>query len=312
MAPSIALVGSGVVGARIAKRVDVVAPASRVTAYDPRGRSGRPDCDIAVLAHPGPHAPLAAQLLDAGIDVVSVADTVDDARALLDLHDLAASGGRTVVVGAGMSPGLTALLARLLADRTAVCDEIHLAVHGTAGPACARHHHMALGGRAVGYHDGAWVTRASGAGRELCWFPEPVGAYDCYDAQLAEPLTIHDAFPQVERISARMSATRRDRFTARLPMLSPPNREGGVGAVRVEVRGTEAGGGRVTLIVGIAELVGTAAAATATAMTGALARGELPGGVVTTGDSRLDTMGLLRDVERLGVRLQEFTGIPHV
>ena len=312
MSASIALVGSGVVGERIAKRLEVVAPGVAVDSFDTRDRSGVPDSDVTILAHPGPHAPLAAQLLTAGSDVVSVGDTVDDVRALIDLHDLAASSGRTIVVGAGMSPGLTGLLARLLADRMATCDEIHLAVHGTAGPACARQHHNSLGGRAVGFHDGSWMTPPSGGGRELCWFPEPVGAYDCYNAQLADPLLVHDAFPQVDRISARMSATRRDRFTARLPMLSPPHREGGVGAVRVEVRGTDADEGRVTLIVGIAELVGTATAATATALAGAVLRGAVPAGVVATGDERLDTIGLLREVERLGVRVQEFTGIPHV
>ncbi len=41
--------------------------------------------------------------------------------------------------------------------------------------------------------------------------------------------------------------------------------EGGVGAVRVEVRGQDVDGHRQTLIAGIAELVGTSAAATATA-----------------------------------------------
>lgn len=312
MGDTIALVGSGVVGQRIAKRIGVVAPGAGIVPFDSRGRTGAPDCDIAILSHPGPHSPLAAVLLEAGVHVVSVSDTIDDVRALLDLHDLASSFDRTIVVGAGMSPGLTGLLARLLVDRTAACDEIHLAVHGTAGPACARQHHVALAGRAIGYHDGTWATRAAGGGRELCWFPEPVGAYDCYNAQLAEPLTVHHAFPQVERISARMSATRRDRLTARLPMLSPPHSEGGVGAVRVEVRGSDDGGGRVTLIVGIAELVGTAAAATAAALAGALVGGGLPSGAVTTGDERLDTVALLRDVERLGVRVQEFTGIPHV
>jgi hypothetical protein len=312
MPTTIALVGTGVVGERIAKRLDVVAPEARVVYFDSRERSGIPDCDAAVLAHPGPHAPLASELLAVGIDVISVSDTIDDLRALLDLHDLATSMDCTLVAGAGMSPGLTGLLARLLARRMAICDEIHIAVHGTAGPACARQHHVALGGRAVGFHDGHWVTKRSGAGRELCWFPEPVGAYDCYDAQRAEPLAVHHGFPGVERIRARMSATRRDRLTARLPMLSPPHREGGVGAVRVEARGTDADGGRVTLIAGIAELVGTAAAATAAAMTGAACRAELPSGVVTTGDDRFDTIGVLRDVERLGVRVQEFTGIPHV
>lgn len=312
MSTTIALVGAGVVGERIAKRLDVVAPEAGVVYFDARERSGIPECDVAILAHPEPHTPLASELLAVGTDVISVSDTIDDLRALLDLHDLATSRDCTMVAGAGMSPGLTGLLARLLTNRMAICDEIHIAVHGTAGPACARQHHVALGGRAVGFHDGRWVTKRSGAGRELCWFPEPVGAYDCYDAQRAEPLAIHHGFPDVERISARMSATRRDRFTARLPMLRSPHGEGGVGAVRVEARGMDADGGRVTLIAGIAELVGTAAAAMAAALTGAACRGELPTGVVTTGDDRLDTVRLLRDVERLGVRVQEFTGIPHV
>jgi hypothetical protein len=95
-------------------------------------------------------------------------------------------------------------------------------------------------------------------------------------------------------------------------MLSRPHREGGVGAVRVEVRGIDSRGGRVTLILGIAELVGTVAAATATAFSEAALAGELPDGVVRSGDSRLDTTGLLRTIERLGVRLQEFTGVPSV
>ena len=44
-------------------------------------------------------------------------------------------------------------------------------------------------------------------------------------------------FPGVGRVTARLAANRRDRLTARLPMLRPPHPEGGLGAVRVEVRG---------------------------------------------------------------------------
>ena len=94
-------------------------------------------------------------------------------------------------------------------------------------------------------------------------------------------------------------------------MLSPPHREGGVGAVRVEVRGANSSGERLTLVAGVAELVGTCAAATAAAFTGAIVRGDLDPGVTVAGEERLDTIGLLREIERLGVRLQEFTGIPH-
>ena len=68
--------------------------------------------------------------------------------------------GATLVVGAAVSPGLSGLLARHLAERLERCDELHVAVHGTAGPACAREHHQALAGWAVGWHDGEWIERA--------------------------------------------------------------------------------------------------------------------------------------------------------
>ena len=232
-------------------------------------------------------------------------------RALLDLDPVAKQAGTTLVVGAAVSPGLSGLLARHLAARLPLCDELHIAVHGTAGPACAREHHKALAGWALGWHDGQWIERAAGSGRELCWFPEPVGARDCYRGDLADPALLHRSFPAVERISARRSATRRDRLTARLPMLSPPHLEGGIGAVRVEARGRDDNGARVTHVVGVAELIGTAAAAMAAAMVTLLSDDSRDAGVMTTSDPELPTGVVLGNVLRHGVRLQEFTGIPH-
>lgn len=309
---TVAVVGSGVVGDRIVKRLPIVRSDADIVLVDTRQRAVPDGCTVAVLASPVPHAPDAARILERGIAVVSVSDDLEDVRALTDLQDLALANDVPLVVGAGMSPGLSGLLARHLAASLDRCDEIHLAVHGTAGPACAHQHHDTLGGRAVGLHDGEWISRPAGSGRELCWFPEPVGAYDCYRAEIPSPVLLHAAFPDVGRISARVSATRRDRLTARLPMLRPPHPEGGVGALRVEVRGADGAGERVTLVVGIAEQVGTAAAATATAFTRAVLDRVLPAGLVTAGDAELDTLRLLHDVERLGVRLQEFTGIPTI
>jgi hypothetical protein len=242
--------------------------------------------------------------------VISTSGAANDVRELLDLATAAHRSGVSLVVGAAVSPGLSGLLARRLVAGMAECDELHVAVHGTAGPACAREHHKALTGWAVGWHDGRWIERAAGSGRELCWFPEPVGARDCYRGDLADPMVLHRSFPTVERISARRSATRRDRLTARLPMMSPPHIEGGIGAVRVEARGRDDGGARVTHVIGVAELIGTAAAATAAAMVAVLASSEREGGVVTTCDADLSTSSILGDVLRHGVRLQEFTGIP--
>ena len=56
-------------------------------------------------------------------------------------------------------------------------------------------------------------------------------------------------------------------------MLSPPHLEGGIGAVRVEARGSDDSGARITQVVGVAELIGTAAAAVAAAMVAVLALG---------------------------------------
>ncbi len=307
----VAVVGRGVVGQRITRRLPTVLDDVTIIDHDPRsGRSLPADVDVAVLAHGSSHADLARRLVGGGVTVVSVSDDLTDVRSLFDLDDDARASGVPLVVGAGMDPGLTGLLARLAASKLATCDEIHVSIHGTAGPACARRHHRALSGRALGFHEGEWVRPTAGSGRELCWFPEPVGPYDCYRAELASPLLLHQSFADVDRISARVSANRRDRFTAWLPMLSPPHREGGVGAVRVEVRGTDVGGARVTSIVGIAELVGTATAATAAAFTVEALHGRLPAGVSRAGDAALDTPGILRTVGQLGVRLQEFTGVP--
>lgn len=322
--PIAVVIGVGVTGSRVASnlartdsmRVGVIDERGDVASTVARSVSGAvidlahaQVADVAVLTLPAPHADITRELLQSGVCVVSMSDDVDDVEALLAMHPLAERQGVTVVVGAAMAPGLTGLLARQLADQLDVVDEIHVAMHGTAGPACARQHHGALGGTSVGLHDGEWVRRPAGAGRELCWFPEPVNAYDCYRAEVPEPILLHRVFPGVMRMSARMSGTRRDRFTARLPMLSPPHREGGIGAVRVEVRGALPGGARETLVAGAAMRSGVAAAAVASAMTEwSLSATEHPTGAIVLGDARLPTADLLQRVRGWGVPLFEFTG----
>ncbi len=316
MSSLVAIVGAGVVGRRVQKRLSLSRDDRRVIFVDPRvvdlATTHRlDDVDAVVLAHPGPHHAAVVALVDRAIHVVSIGDHVDDVAAMLEESERAEHHDVSLVVGAGMAPGLAGLIARHLAGAFSSVDEIHVALHGTAGPACARQHHRALSGAAVAFDDGAFTTVRAGTGRELAWFPEPVGAYDCYRAELPFPVVMHRTFPEVGRITARVSANRRDRFTSRLPMLTPPHQEGGVGACRVELRGADRSGARLSVIGGIAEMVGTAAAATACAYVEALLRGDLPEGVVLPGDVAVDATSLLRDVERFGVRLQEFTGVPN-
>lgn len=305
---SIWIVGSGIVGRRVARMLEEFDVRTHDPRTEPTPKTG--PGDVMVLAHPVDHAPLARAVGLSGASVVTVGDSLDDIRELMGLDVDFSSTGATLVVGAALAPGLAGLLARYLSLEMAVVDEIHVAVHGTAGPSCARDHHRSLSGRAVIWRDGQWHNSLGGGGRELCWFPEPVGALDCYHAEIASPVVLQHSFPEALRIDARRSARRRDRFTARLPMMRSPHREGRVGALRVEVRGSDATGARVTRILGVAELVGTASAAVASVFSIAASAGELPAGVVVASDASLDTVGLLRRIEAAGARLQEFTGVP--
>ena len=315
----IGVVGCGVTGGRVVTNLAGVG--RRVAAYDPLP-VGLPSgvvrvddaadlavCDVVVLAHPEPHAPLARRLLQSGTSVVSLADNLDDVRVLLDLQTEAELNDAVLVVGCGVAPGLSGLLARYLAAQLHVLDELHVAIHGTAGPECARQHHNALGDTALGWHDNEWIEPPGGSGRDLVWFPEPIAAHDCYRAALADPLLLQRAFPTASRISARVSATRRDRLTARFPMLLPPHATGDLGAVRVEARGANATGGRETVMAGSSAPTAELAAAVAVAAAIALVDHRPAAGAYGTADAALEPLELLRRATDFGVRVQEFTGL---
>jgi saccharopine dehydrogenase-like NADP-dependent oxidoreductase len=266
------------------------------------------DADVVVLAMPGDHRRAAELALENGADVVSTADAVPVVRRLLDLDPEATVRGRSVVVGAGLSPGLSCVLARHAAQDVDVVDEVHIAKVGTGGPACARQHHRALGDVAVDWRDGGWITRTGGSGRELVWFPDPIGGVDCYRAGLPEALLLVPAFPDARRITARLGANRRDRMTAWLPMLRPPHPEGGPGAVRVEVRGGR-GAAREVRVLGVVDRPAAAAGAVAAVA----AQWAVAGRFTRRGAAGLAvllpaTVPFLAELARLGVRAAVFEG----
>ena len=319
---AIGIVGLGAVGARIARQL--VTSGHEVVITDARpalAAAIAADLSVAavgfdemkrrstviVLATPAPHVDLARDLIHRGCCVISTSDDVTDTEDLLGSASVAATNDVSLVIGAAMSPGLSGLLARTLGDRLDVVDEVHVAAHGTGGPSCAHQHHTALAGTATGWHDGEWIQRPAGSGRELCWFPEPIGARDCYRAELSDPILLHRAFPDAGRVSARLSATRRDRLTARLPMLSPPHREGGLGALRVEVRGSRSGA-RVTEVAGVAQRSAVVTGALVAAVAACAVDGHLPTGAVILGSHDLPTDRLLDAVTARGISLQEYVG----
>lgn len=335
------VIGAGAVGARVARqlhsgdaRVVVVDPdpVARQRVVDALGSGVRavegatgagldaaldaalgggpaPTGSVVVLAHPaGDHAATASRLVERGVPVVSTSDAIEDVQALLDLDPAVRAAEVAVAVGAGFSPGYSCLLAAHAAGLFADVTEVHVAKVGTGGPACARQHHRALRGEAVDWRDGAWQRRAAGSGRELCWFPDPIGGRDCYRAALPDPLLLHGVFPGVARITARLAATRRDRLTSRLPMLRKPHPDGGPGAIRVEVRGQQAGDGTATVVYGAMELPSMATAATAALAAEVLARGEArrtgAGGLAEL----LEPLAALQALAERGTRAAVFTG----
>jgi saccharopine dehydrogenase-like NADP-dependent oxidoreductase len=200
-----------------------------------------PEATVTVIAVSSGERRLAAAALDLGSHVVCATDDPSEVRALLEMDGRARADGLSLVVGTTMAPGLSCLLASHMRREFDEVDEVHVASLGTGGPGCARRHHGALRGVATDWEDGAWRRRPSGSGRELIWFPEPLGGADCYRAALSDPLLLVPAFPGVRRVTSRLEATRRDRITSVMPMLRPPHPEGLSGAVRVELRGWIAG-----------------------------------------------------------------------
>lgn len=326
----LAVVGAGAVGGRAARHLlampdlaqlhildrktdraravaaSLGAPATGLA--DPAEPRSLPSVDLVLVATAGPHRPWAEAALEQGAHVVSTSDDPDDVRDLLALDPEASGGGRTIVVGAAFSPGLSCLLARHAATGFDAVTEIHVASTGTGGPACAQRHHQALGQRATDWRDGDWERRPRGWGREVVWFPDPVGGAECVRAGLAEPRLLVPAFPGVTRVSARLAASRRDRMTASLPMLRRPHPEGLLGALRVEVRGQTAGRTGLAVLGAIDRPAVAAGAVAATA-----ARWTVAGRLRGAGAAGLATLvpqpgPFLHELAAMGVRAAIFEG----
>ena len=321
----ILVVGAGVVGAGVVKRLadSPSVPVGRVSVVDRNPdrawhlseKHGHPvavgspedSADAVVLATAsGSQARLARRFLGRGRVVLATCDSVSDVRRLLGMNGAVRQHDSLVVAGVGMAPGLSDVLAVRAAEGFDRVTEVHVAKFGTGGPDCARQHHRALSSLALEWR-GGWKQRPGGSGRELCWFPSPVDAADCYRAALPDPMLLVRKFSRADRITARMAATRRDRFSSWLPMLRPPHPEGKLGAVRVEVRGQKDGAwtGR---ILGAAAAPGFAAAAVVVSTLELIGAGKVDGAGVVGLSEIVDAGEFLACLGGQGVVCEEFSG----
>ncbi|MEC9425354.1 MAG: Gfo/Idh/MocA family oxidoreductase [Actinomycetota bacterium] len=338
----VAVLGAGAVGARVARRLlasdavdrivlrdiepDRLASASRAlgsrVVVEHAPFPGHLEADLVVVASPrGTQVEATAATIEAGRPAVLVGDGLAETVSVLRLANEAARAGVPVAVGSGFGPGLSCVLAVHAAAWFDEVTEVHVAKAGTGGPACALVHHRALSRRSYDWRGaptgvagedeassgGGWIRRPGGSGRELFWFPDPVGPRDCYRAALPDPVLLHHALPEVARITARMAATRRDRLTAPLPMLSPPHTEGGSGAIRVEVRGLR-GTASDVLVLGATERPAVAAATVAaTTAEWILSGRHRVCGMVGLGEM-VEPVAFLDDLAVRGLEAQVFEG----
>jgi hypothetical protein len=326
----IAVLGAGAVGARAVRQLVSTDAVTEVVVADrdedrarqvamsmadagrvrsrPAGEGWWEGADVAILASAGgAHATVAEGLVAAGVSVVSVSADVDDVRDLLALDTRAREQGCAVVVGAGFSPGLSCLLAAHSASGFDVVDEVHVARTGTGGPACAADHLRAAKGEAMEWREGRWSAPPRGGGRQLCWFPDPVGALDCGRVAPADALVLVPAFPDVARVTSRSAAGVRNRVKTRLSEWRGRGGEGQLGAIRVEVRGRHGDHHDIAVLGAVdrpAVAAGSVAAVAALAAAGGRLARHGAGGLAELAP----TLGLLAELARRGVKAAVFEG----
>ena len=260
-----------------------------------------------VSAVPGEaDAALARRAVGAGIRYASVSDRDATVHALLALDQEARSHGTQVVIGCGLAPGLSDVLARHAVGALDSVDELHVARFGVAGPESAAEARRAEREPAREWRDGELVHEKHRSA-ELIWFPDPVAARECELVATGVELLVA-ANPGAGRVTARLGvpATRR---------LTPPGRRdpgAGWGAVRVEAWGWR-GTARTSVVYGVIERTAVAAG-TVLGVTGAWLAGALPDLAPTMEGAWglgavVDPVRFLAELAQRGVKAAAFEGV---
>lgn len=278
------------------------------TTWDPGERIPAAVSTVAV-AVPGE---LDARIVERGIEGrVPVATCGEHPRSvgrLLDLHAAAVESGTTVVVGAGLAPGLSEVLARFAAGHLDEVEEVHVARYGAAGPASGRWRRRSARSPSRELLGGAWVEQRAATGRRLVDFPSPVGTQECRRAAAAVPRLLATTLPALATATFRSSLRRSDVLTGRVA----PAEGGGsrLGGLVVDLRGRR-GSAREVVTLGavdhLAVVTGTVLAVAAAAAGGALPElGSEPG--VGPASVLVEPVPFLAELAARGVRAAEFEG----
>jgi hypothetical protein len=250
---------------------------------------------------------LAERAVAAGIPFASSDDGEATIHALLALDGAARAANTSVVVGCGLAPGLSDVLARHAVGALDAFDELHVARWGVAGPASVNEARRAQREPASEWRNGE-LLRDKHRGPELIWFPDPVGARECELVSTGVDLLVA-ANPGSGRITARLGIPSTRRF------VPPGRRDAGAewGAVRVEAWGWQ-GPTRASVVYGVIERTGVAAGTvlgiTAAWLAGALpevAEAQAPGALAL--GSVVKPVAFLAELAHRGVKAAAFEGV---
>jgi hypothetical protein len=265
--------------------------------------------------------------VEAGVPAAGCADDADTVASLLDLDDAAREAGLTMAAGCGLAPGLADVLARHAADAVEAVDEIHVARAGSAGPDCRKSILRAGRGPVLEWRDGAWGRHRAGSGRQLVWFPSPVGGLDCHRAASGQSALLLDAFPSLRRASMRIASPLGPgrqapgvRLLGHIPVVSSAltggnaarrrEPDGDWGAVWVEVRGRRGRAEEILVYGAVDRMAFAAGAVLAVASLWLVGLGAAP--VTATGVHGLaalvDPVPFLGELARRGVKAAVFEG----
>jgi hypothetical protein len=295
-------------GARAAQVAEALGPRAEAIEWSPADPLPPEVTAVAVAAEAGAERAVVERALERRVPVACSSDDPDGVRSLLDLDDAAREAGAAVAAACGLAPGLSDVLARHAADALEVATEVHVARAGWAGPECAGRLNRAHRGVALEWRNGAWVRERAGSGRQMVWFPDPVGGLDCRRAASAQAQLLVGALPRLARASMRVAGGQAAGHRRRAR--GQTDSEGGWGAAWVEVRGRR-GRAEEVLVYGVVDRMAFAAGTVlgvATAWLAGLGESSVTQAGVHGLGALVEPVPFLAELARRGVKAAAFEG----
>lgn len=200
----------------LATEVGSVARAMRVDINQPQQLDAALDGVQLVFNAVGPFYRSALPVVEAAlrnrVDYIDINDDHDVAEALLlkgDYHARALAAGIRIIIGCGSTPGLTNVVARLLADRLDQTHAIHLSTvvpfsPQSLSPAVVDHMLHITSGGVTQFEQGQYCLKLGWSGRRDVEYKAPFGEMGAYLIGHGETITLPHYIKGVQEVSNRI------------------------------------------------------------------------------------------------------------